>query len=199
MRYLRIAVLFLLAILLTGCTLAKDYYTALDDNSCYYNQDNLVYKSRNGTCVFLADTIYATTYGNKSYILLFSSLSSSSGYMNVFEVTRQNTPEIINLFKSFIAWSQLDERQMEIEEANFNNSDKSKRQVATSGRIENQYQYISKPPKTLGYEKYENSPLMMIQKNLTLFGFPTPDYWLVTPEDARKLISLIQILSADLD
>lgn len=103
MRYLKISVMCLSAILLSGCSLTKNYYKGLSDNLCYYNQDNIVYKSRNGTCVFLASTIYSTTYNNKSYTLLFSSLSSSSGYMNVFEVTRQNTPEIISLFKDFIA------------------------------------------------------------------------------------------------
>lgn len=199
MRYLKITVTFLSVILLSGCSLNKDHYKGLSHNLCYYNQDNIVYKSRNGTCVFLADTIYSTKYNNKSYTLSFGSLSADSGYMNVFEVTKQNTPEIISLFSDFIAWSALNQPQMQSEEVKFNNSDKSKRQVATSASATKQFRYISKPPKTLGYEEYENSPLLMIQLNLSLFGFPMTDYWLITPGEARKLIVLIQILSADLD
>jgi outer membrane protein assembly factor BamE (lipoprotein component of BamABCDE complex) len=199
MRHLKITAILLLATLLSGCSLNKEYHKGLSRNLCYYNHDNIVYKSRNGTCSFLADTIYSTAYNNKSYTLLFSSLSADSGYMNVFEVTKQNTPEIISLFKDFIAWSELEQPQMQIEEFKFNNSENSKKQVATSASAKKQFQYISKPPKTLGYEEYENSPLMLIQLNLSLFGFPMTDYWLITPEDARKLIVLIQILSADLD
>ncbi|WP_130100539.1 hypothetical protein [Siccibacter turicensis] len=198
MRYFKFVTALMFAILSSGCSLTKDYYKALDDTSCYYNHDNILLKSRNGTCLFLADTIYSTTYNNKSITIHFSALDPT-GYMNIFRLTRQNAPGIVSLFNDFIAWSELDEKSMQIEEDRFNNSPRAKNEVSSRGVAENQYQYISKPPKTLGFKSYQNSPLLMIKKNITFFGIPQPEYWLVKPDDARRLIILIEELSTSLD
>ncbi|MCU6209437.1 hypothetical protein, partial [Enterobacter cloacae] len=69
----------------------------------------------------------------------------------MFEVTKQNTPEIISLFSEFIAWSALDQPRMQIEEIKFNNRNNLKRHVETSASAANQVRNFTRPPKSPGY------------------------------------------------
>ncbi|EHV2051909.1 hypothetical protein KZ126_004990 [Salmonella enterica] len=189
-------------IILSACSSRSifigDYYNAgLDDNMCYYNLNNNVYTSRNGTCSFLSKTLFGMRSNKEEFIVLFSSLGSSTGYTSVYHVNKNNVNELSKIFTDFISWSSLDESERLKEANTFNNSGKSKNQIGSnSDRIE--YSYINKAPETILYENYRNKPVLMIHKYQTYFGYPNDQVWLITPEGSEKFVSFLQKTSQSL-
>lgn len=181
---------------LAGCntnyTFYGDYYnTDLKNVGCFYNEDNNIFTSRNGTCSFTADIIMGARSNNKSFLVLISSLTSSNGYSWLYDIDRNNVKELTKFLTTFIEWEKLPESKR-IQQANlFNTSELSTNTIATLGK-ETTYKFINRSSDRAGYG-YENKPVLMIYRPTTYLGIPNSSAWLMTSEDVKKIISFINI------
>ncbi|CDZ86744.1 hypothetical protein BN1086_04997 [Citrobacter koseri] len=188
--------LVLLSLLLSACSSKSlflgDYYNAgLDDNMCFYKEDSFFHPSRNGTCIFESDTVIGMRSNKESFLVLFGTIASSTGYTAVYDIDRNNVDELSDIFMNFVKWSQLNNKEREREAALFNNSSASGNKAATKWDIE--YSYLNTAPKTMNYNKYKNTPLLKINnKGHSYLGIPLEETWLLTPEQAIKFVLVIK-------
>lgn len=196
MRFKRNILLALLSVLLSACSSKDlffgDYYNAgLDHNMCFYKEDSLFHPSKNGTCFFQSNTLIGMRSNKESFLVLFGTLASSTGYTAVYDVDRNNVDKLLNIFIDFVKWSKLPPKEREREAILFNNSAASSNKVATGWNIE--YIYLNSAPKTMNYDKYKNTPLLKINnKGVSYLGVPLEETWLLTPEQAIKFVLVIK-------
>ncbi|EKJ4060149.1 hypothetical protein PG126_004635 [Salmonella enterica] len=196
MIFKRNILLVLLSLSLSACSSKSlfygDYYNAgLDDNMCFYKEDSFFHPSENGTCFFESDTVIGMRSNKESFLVMFSTLASSTGYTAVYDVDRNNVDDLSNIFIDFVKWSKLNPKEREREAILFNNSAVSSNKVATRWNIE--YSYLNSAPKTMNYNRYKNTPLLKVNnKGASYLGIPLEETWLLTPEQAIKFVLVIK-------
>lgn len=178
-------------LLLTGCNtnnlFSGDYYTTeLKDNVCYYNYDNVVFKSRNGTCSFLASTWIGVRSHKESYLVLFEGTGNPSW---VYDINKQNVFELSAYLQKFIDWSKLNEQERVKQAEIFNGSSESKSGIAALGETYS-YTYVNKSSEP-HFTDYKDKPVLMIYNPVKNFGVNDSQVWLMTPKEAERFIVFI--------
>lgn len=192
----RMLLLVLLSGLLSACSSKSlffgDYYKAgLDNNMCFYKEDSLFHPAQNGTCFFESDVLIGMRSNKESFLIMFGTLASSTGYTAIYDVDKNNVDELSNIFIDFVKWSKLNERDRISEAAEFNDSKSSNNKVATGHDIK--YLYLNNAPNTMNLSKYKNTPLLKINnKGASYLGVPLEETWLFTPEQAIKFVLVIK-------
>lgn len=184
-----------LSFLLMGCSISKhplfigDYYeTDLKEIACYYDMKDNLYPSRSQTCLFGSDVLLGISSRKNHFNVQFSSLDST-GYFTVYTVEQKDVIPLTNFLNDFISWSELPEQERLSKATAFNNSSNSKSDIAiTSGFVN--YSYINKGPVN-NDEKYHNKPVLMYSARVPYFGMKLERDWLMTKEDAKKLLDFI--------
>ncbi len=196
MMFTRNIFFFLLSLLLSACSskylFFGDYYKAgLDNNVCFYQEDGFFHPSRNGTCIFSSEILIGMRSNKESFLVMFPTLASSTGYTAVYDVDRNNADELSNIFIRFVEWSKLPPKERARESLLFNNNSSSNNKIAA--RINPEYKYLNTSPKTMDNDKYKNTPLLKINnKGSSYLGMPVEETWLLTPQQAIKFASLIK-------
>ncbi|GDD17145.1 TPA: hypothetical protein JLN09_002092 [Escherichia coli] len=196
MIFKRNILLVSLSLLLSACNSKSlffgDYYKAgLDNNMCFYQEDSFFHPSKNGTCFFESDTLIGMRSNKESFLVMFSTLASSTGYTAVYDVDRNNVNELSNIFINFVRWSELPPKERARKALLFNNSSASNNEVATRWNLE--YKYLTSAPNTMNHNKYKNTPLLKVNnKGASYLGVPQEETWLLTPRQAIKFVSVIK-------
>ncbi|EQC1409783.1 hypothetical protein ACY2L5_001036 [Providencia rettgeri] len=186
--------ILLISLSVVGCntnsTFSGDYYkTDLNRVGCFYNYDNKVFTSRNGTCSFTVDMVMGVRSNNKSFLLLISSLTSSNGYSWLYDIDKNNVKELTNFLNNFVAWEKLPESERIKQAEKFNSSSLATNKIAALDK-ETTYTFINKSSDKAGYG-YENKPVLMIYRPTTYLGISNSSAWLMTSEDVQRILTFI--------